>query len=103
MRSRKHAATKTFADQWHYDEFLFKALHEQYPDAPRSGWLKPDQLRAEIGYVAYRMGWIGGEATSCDNCEGLHRGDDLLIIEEEHLCEACVIAELIRLRRKQDA
>lgn len=63
---RRHTAAKTFEPAG-YDSFIAKALHAQYPDAPQTGWLKPDDLRSELRGVACRMGWIEeSESTSCD-------------------------------------
>ena len=41
------------------------------------------------------------DQSSCDNCDELHPGDHLVIVGNDQLCEACVIAELLRLRREQ--
>ena len=84
---------------------------EEFTDEPEGYLLKTlktvhsveASLREQLGpKIRRRQDWLD-EWTSCDNCYETHHGDSLLIIDDqEHLCVACVEAELLRLRSEAD-
>ena len=60
--------------------------------------MTPKEQEQEERWAVIRAKKKQAEYTSCVNCDELCHVDDLLTIDDEQLCEACVIAELTHLR-----